>query len=77
MPPRGRRPERVKKLHKASKEERKGRRSHVGFLIAAAAVLGGLAASIWRVAARRGGRVRYAEAQSSRATRRCVARRTC
>ena len=54
MPPRNRRPERVKKLHKASKEERKGRRSHVGFLVAAVAVLGGLAASIWRVAARRG-----------------------
>ena len=54
MPPRNRRPERVKKLHKALKEERKGRRSHVGFLVAAVAVLGGLAASIWRVAARRG-----------------------
>ena len=53
MPPRGRRPDRVKKLHKASKEERKGRRSHAGFLVAAVAVLGGLAASIWCVATRR------------------------
>jgi len=52
MPPRRR--ERVKKLgSKPSKEERAGRRSHVGFLLAAAAVLGGIAASIWRVAASR------------------------
>ena len=51
MPPR-RRPDRVKKLHKPSKEERAGRRSHGGFLLAAAAVVGGVAASIWRVVAR-------------------------
>jgi hypothetical protein len=47
MPPRRR--ERLKKLNKPSKEERAGRRSHVGFLLAAAVVLGGVAASIWRV----------------------------
>lgn len=47
MPPRRR--ERLKKLSKPSKEERAGRRSHVGFLLAAAVVLGGVAASIWRV----------------------------
>jgi hypothetical protein len=46
MPP-PRKQDRVKKLHKASKAEKKAARSRGGFLFAAAAVAGMVAAAIW------------------------------
>ena len=60
MPPRKR--DRLKKLAKTPKGERNASRSHGGFLLAALAVVGGLAASIWRAhtACHAGSRARVA-----------------
>jgi hypothetical protein len=52
MPPRNKVP-RVKKLRKAPKGERNAARSRGGFLLAALAVAGAVAASLWCAAARR------------------------